>query len=93
MRFAIVMGQKSQLWWDLPAVESFTLNRHIYEIDEVEYRKTLGELTEILDVGKLMGVQVRRLSLGERMKMELIASQPTPFPVFLTHSTTRANLC
>ncbi len=74
MRFAIVMGQKSQLWWDLPAVESFALNRHIYEINEAEYRKTLGELTELLDVKDLMGVQVRRLSLGERMKMELIAS-------------------
>ena len=74
MRFAIVMGQKSQLWWDLPAIESFALNRHIYEINEADYRNTLGELTELLDVKALMGVQVRRLSLGERMKMELIAS-------------------
>ncbi len=74
MRFAIVMGQKSQLWWDLPAIESFALNRHIYEIGEADYKSTLGELTEILDVKELMGVQVRRLSLGERMKMELIAS-------------------
>lgn len=74
MRFAIVMGQKSQLWWDLPAIESFALNRHIYEVGEAEYRNTLGELTELLDVKDLMGVQVRRLSLGERMKMELIAS-------------------
>lgn len=74
MLFSIVMGQKSQLWWDLPAIDSFTLNRHIYEIEEAEYRRTLGELTEILNVGDLMGVQVRRLSLGERMKMELIAS-------------------
>lgn len=74
MRFAIVMGQKSQLWWDLPAIESFSLNRHIYEIDEAQYRRTLGELVELLDVKDLMGVQVRRLSLGERMKMELIAS-------------------
>ncbi len=74
MRFAIVMGQKSQLWWDLPAIESFALNRHIYELGEADYRSTLGELTELLDVKNLMGVQVRRLSLGERMKMELIAS-------------------
>jgi ABC-2 type transport system ATP-binding protein len=74
MRFAIVMGQKSQLWWDLPAIESFALNRHIYEIGETDYKSTLGELTELLDVKDLMGVQVRRLSLGERMKMELIAS-------------------
>lgn len=74
MRFAIVMGQKSQLWWDLPAVESFSLNRHIYELDEAQYRRTLGELVELLDVKEQLGVQVRRLSLGERMKMELIAS-------------------
>ena len=88
MRFAIVMGQKSQLWWDLPAVESFSLNRHIYEIDEAEYRKTLGELTEILNVGKLLGVQVRRLSLGERMKMELIASLlHKPEVIFLDEPT------
>ncbi len=88
MRFAIVMGQKSQLWWDLPAVESFALNRHIYEIEEAEYRKTLGELTEILNVQALMGVQVRRLSLGERMKMELIASLlHKPEVIFLDEPT------
>jgi ABC-2 type transport system ATP-binding protein len=82
------MGQKSQLWWDLPAAESFALNRHIYEIEEAEYRKTLGELTEILDVGDLMGVQVRRLSLGERMKMELIASLlHKPEVIFLDEPT------
>jgi ABC-2 type transport system ATP-binding protein len=88
MRFAIVMGQKSQLWWDLPAVESFALNRHIYEIDEARYRKTLGELTEILDVKDLLAVQVRRLSLGERMKMELIASLlHQPEVIFLDEPT------
>ena len=74
MKFAIVMGQKSQLWWDLPASESLLLNRHIYEIEEKRYRDTLDELTELLEVKHLLGVQVRRLSLGERMKMELIAS-------------------
>ncbi|HNX61994.1 MAG TPA: ATP-binding cassette domain-containing protein [Candidatus Limiplasma sp.] len=88
MRFAIVMGQKSQLWWDLPAVESFALNRRIYEIDEAAYRKTLGELTELMDVKDLMGVQVRRLSLGERMKMELIASLlHKPEVIFLDEPT------
>lgn len=88
MRFAIVMGQKSQLWWDLPAIESFALNRHIYEIDKTEYRKTLDELTGILNVGGLMGVQVRRLSLGERMKMELIASLlHKPDVIFLDEPT------
>ena len=71
-RFAIVMGQKSQLWPDLPALDTFELNRRIYEIDEDAYRRTLDELTGLLDVRALL--QVRRLSLGERMKMELIAA-------------------
>lgn len=74
MKFAIVMGQKNQLWWDLPANESLYLNKCIYEIDDATYRSTLGELTELLDVKDLLNVQVRRLSLGERMKMELIAA-------------------
>jgi ABC-2 type transport system ATP-binding protein len=74
MKFAIVMGQKNQLWWDLPANESLYLNKCIYEIDDATYRSTLGEMTELLDVKELLNVQVRRLSLGERMKMELIAA-------------------
>ena len=74
MQFAIVMGQKNQLWWDLPANESLYLNKCIYEIDDATYQSTLGELTELLDVKDLLNVQVRRLSLGERMKMELIAA-------------------
>ena len=74
MQFAIVMGQKNQLWWDLPANESLYLNKCIYEIDENTYRHNLAELTELLDVKDLLNVQVRRLSLGERMKMELIAA-------------------
>jgi ABC-2 type transport system ATP-binding protein len=74
MQFAIVMGQKAQLWWDLPANESLYLNKTIYEIDDRTYRSTLAELTELLDVKDLLSVQVRRLSLGERMKMELIAA-------------------
>ena len=73
-RFAIVMGQKSQLWPDLPAVDTFELNRRIYEVDVDAYRRTLDELTDLLDVRGLLRVQVRRLSLGERMKMELIAA-------------------
>ena len=71
-RFAIVMGQKSQLWPDLPALDTFELNRRIYEIDEDAYRRTLDEPTGLLDVRALLQVQVRRLSLGERMKMELM---------------------
>jgi ABC-2 type transport system ATP-binding protein len=74
MQFAIVMGQKNQLWWDLPANESLYLNKCIYEVEDRTYRNTLGELTEMLDVKDLLSVQVRRLSLGERMKMELIAA-------------------
>jgi ABC-2 type transport system ATP-binding protein len=74
MQFAIVMGQKNQLWWDLPANESLYLNKCIYEIDDRTYQSTLAELTELLDVKDLLNVQVRRLSLGERMKMELIAA-------------------
>ena len=74
MQFAIVMGQKSQLWWDLPANESLYLNKTIYEIDDKSYRNTLAEMTELLDVNHLLNVQVRRLSLGERMKLELIAA-------------------
>jgi ABC-2 type transport system ATP-binding protein len=64
-RFSIVMGQKSQLWWDLPAVESFELNRAIYEIPQAQYQKTLGELSELLAATRLLRTQVRRLSLGE----------------------------
>lgn len=73
-QFSIVMGQKNQLWWDLPANESLYLNKCIYEIEDKQYRDTLGMLTELLDVKDLLKVQVRRLSLGERMKMELIAA-------------------
>ncbi|MNO47843.1 putative ABC transporter ATP-binding protein YbhF [compost metagenome] len=73
-RFAIVMGQKSQLWADLPAAESILLNRYIYQVEEEAYRRTLDELVELLDVKHVLNVQVRRLSLGERMKMELIAA-------------------
>lgn len=74
MNFSIVMGQKSQLWWDLPANESLYLNKCIYEIDDKVYQHKLDELSELLEVKELLKVQVRRLSLGERMKMELIAS-------------------
>lgn len=72
--FALVSGQKSQLWPDLPAIDTFELNRNIYELEEEKYNSFLKEITELLDVEKLLKVQVRRLSLGERMKMELIAA-------------------
>ncbi|HEX8203851.1 MAG TPA: ATP-binding cassette domain-containing protein [Isosphaeraceae bacterium] len=73
-QFALVMGQKNQLWWDLPAADSFQLHREIYSIPEPEFRRTLGELTELLGVAQLTRQAVRELSLGERMKMELIAA-------------------
>ena len=74
MNFSLVMGQKSQLFWDLPAIESFHLNQTIYEIDEKKFKAIVGKLVELLGVKDLLKIQVRRLSLGERMKMELIAS-------------------
>lgn len=73
-RISLVMGQKNQLWWDLPALETFLLNKEIYEISDEQYKKTLGDLVELLEVENLLKVQVRKLSLGERMKMELIAA-------------------
>jgi ABC-2 type transport system ATP-binding protein len=72
--FALVLGQKNQLWWDLPAQESFLLLRHIYGLSAARYRATLDELVELLGVGGKLGTMVRELSLGERMKMELIAA-------------------
>jgi ABC-2 type transport system ATP-binding protein len=73
-QISVVMGQKNQLWWDIPASESFLLNQKIYEIDDIAYKKTLNELVDLLDVKEKLNVQVRRLSLGERMKMEIIAA-------------------
>jgi len=73
-QFALVMGQKNQLWWDLPAADSFQLLREIYLIPAAEFQRTLQELTELLGVEKLTRQAVRELSLGERMKMELIAA-------------------
>jgi ABC-2 type transport system ATP-binding protein len=73
-RFALVMGQKNQLWWDLPAQESFSLHKEIYRIDPADFDRRLDELTTLLEVKKLVGQPVRELSLGERMRMELIAA-------------------
>ncbi len=73
-RFSLVMGQKNQLWWDLPAQESFRLHQEIYRIEPGEFRRRRDELTDLLEVGKLLGQPVRELSLGERMRMELIAA-------------------
>jgi ABC-2 type transport system ATP-binding protein len=72
--FSLVMGQKNQLWWDLPAGDSFQLHREIYSLSRSSFDKTLAELTELFEVGDLTRQPVRELSLGERMKMELIAA-------------------
>ena len=71
---SVVMGQKNQLWWDIPASESFLLNQKIYEIPDQQYKNTLNELVDLLSIRDKLNIQVRRLSLGERMKMEIIAS-------------------
>jgi ABC-2 type transport system ATP-binding protein len=68
------MGQKNQLWWDLPAQESFVLHREIYRIEPAAFSRRLNELTTLLEVGDLVRQPVRELSLGERMRMELIAA-------------------
>ncbi len=73
-QFTLVMGQKSQLWWDLPAIESYRLNKEIYGLSEAEFRRNLAHLSDLLDLGPIMNVQVRKLSLGERMKCELAAA-------------------
>jgi ABC-2 type transport system ATP-binding protein len=72
--FALVLGQKNQLWWDLPAIESFNLLRAIYGLPVAEFKASLDELVTLLGVEKKLNVMVRELSLGERMKMELIAA-------------------
>jgi ABC-2 type transport system ATP-binding protein len=73
-KIALVMGQKNQLWWDLPAIETFELNRVIYEIPQKTYENNLKELVELLGVKRLLNTQVRKLSLGQRMRMELVAA-------------------
>ncbi len=73
-QFALLLGQKNQLWWDLPARESLELNAKIYGIPDDVLERTVAEMTELLAVRDKLNVAVRELSLGERMKMELIAS-------------------
>lgn len=73
-QISMVMGQKNQLWWDLPPTDGFLMNREIYQIPHDEYKKTLAELVEILDISEVLSTPVRKMSLGQRMKCELIAS-------------------
>jgi ABC-2 type transport system ATP-binding protein len=73
-QISLVMGQKNQLWWDLPPMDSFALNRALYDVPDARFRATLSELVALLEIGDVLDVQVRRLSLGQRMKCELVAA-------------------
>lgn len=87
-QFSLVMGQKNQLWWDLPAEESFVLFRDLYEIPASDFRLRVKAMTEMLEVDHLLNTQVRKLSLGERMKFELVAALlHRPRVVFLDEPT------
>jgi ABC-2 type transport system ATP-binding protein len=87
-QFAIAMGQKNQLWWDIPAVDSFHLLKEIYEIPDNDFKNILEELTELLAVKSILNVPLRNLSLGERMKMELMGSLiHSPKVLFLDEPT------
>ncbi len=87
-RITLVMGQRNQLVWDIPALDSFELNRAIYRIPTPDYKRTLHELTELLELGPLLRKPVRNLSLGERMKCEIAAALlHRPQVVFLDEPT------
>ncbi|MBC7805391.1 MAG: ATP-binding cassette domain-containing protein [Akkermansiaceae bacterium] len=87
-QIALVMGQKQQLWWDLPARESFLLLKEIYDVSEPNFKARLEEMTELLDIAAILDTQVRKLSLGERMKCELVAALlHAPQVVFLDEPT------
>ncbi|MBN1618790.1 ABC transporter ATP-binding protein [Candidatus Dojkabacteria bacterium] len=73
-QISLVMGQKNQLWWDLPAMDSFLLNQEIYDISKKNFNHTLDGLIEMLDLRDILNIQVRKLSLGQRMKCELVAA-------------------
>lgn len=73
-QISFVMGQRNQLLWDLPAEDTFNLNKEIYDVDDHQYKKIVDELTSLLNARELVNKPVKTLSLGERMKMELIAA-------------------
>ena len=70
-KIGVVFGQRSQLWWDIPAIDSFNLLKDIYKLDDSEYQKTLNELIELLNLKDIINIPVRQLSLGNRMKCEI----------------------
>lgn len=87
-QISLVMGQKNQLWWDLPAMESLLLNKEIYEVSDARFKEVVGELSKLLAVEDILSIQVRKLSLGQRMKMELIAALiHSPKVLFLDEPT------
>ncbi len=87
-QFALVMGQKNQLWWDLPAMESFILNKEIYEVPDKQFKTTLDELSRLLEIKEILEIPVRKLSLGQRMKCELAAALlHSPKVLFLDEPT------
>jgi len=87
-QITLVMGQRNQLIWDIPAISSFELNRAIYRLPPDDFRRTLKELTELLELGPLLNKPVRNLSLGERMKCEIAAALlHRPTVVFLDEPT------
>lgn len=87
-QFSLVMGQKNQLWWDLPAWESFILNKEIYEVSDENFKANISKLSKMLDVEDILKIQVRKLSLGQRMKCELIAALiHSPKVLFLDEPT------
>ena len=73
-QIGVVFGQRSQLWWDVPVIDSFELLKDIYSISEPLYRNNLEELTELLNLGELLRTPTRQLSLGQRMRCEIAAS-------------------
>jgi len=86
--FGLVMGQRNQLWWDLPASESLLLNKELYRVSDAGYERTVGDLVTLLGVKEQLGTMVRELSLGERMKFELIAALlHSPRVVYLDEPT------
>ena len=87
-KIALVMGQKSQLWWDIPAMDSFELLQKYYEIPRSDYNHRIQQMSQDLEVEPMLHVHVRKLSLGERMKMELMASLlHNPDIIFLDEPT------
>ena len=87
-QIALVMGQKNQLWWDLPVMETLLLNKEIYEIGDAQFQQTVEELSTLLDVADLLSIQAKKLSLGQRMKCELIAALiHSPKVLFLDEPT------